>query len=146
MANRLSGAVRKVASRETPAEEKNPVYLLATDDQRAVLDEIQALMAVVEGHGNFVMDLVGSKVIPTSQRMRALFRKRREQTGVVQRALGHVLGLEMKLRQYEIGQRFCEEVYRRGGSTALARLWADPSEVPTLEELKEPSRWLLRVA
>jgi coenzyme F420 biosynthesis associated uncharacterized protein len=146
LANRLSGAVRKLASKETPAEERNPVYLLATDDQRAALDEIQALMAVVEGHGNFVMDLVGSQVIPTAQRMRALFRKRREQSGAVQRALAHVLGLEMKLRQYEIGQRFCEEVYGRGGAAALARLWADPSQMPTLLELREPERWLLRVA
>lgn len=146
LASRLSVAVRKLASRDTPAEERNPVYLLATDDQRAALDEIQALMAVVEGHGNFVMDHVGDKVIPSVQRMRALFRKRRENQSAVQRALGHILGLEMKLRQYEIGQRFCEEVYSRGGSAALSRLWADPSQMPTLEELREPNRWLLRVA
>jgi putative hydrolase len=135
-----------LVSRDTPAEERNPVYLLASDDQRAALDEIQSLMAVVEGHGNFVMDLVGSKVIPTAGRMRALFRKRREQASAVQRALGHVLGLEMKLRQYEVGQQFCDEVYRRGGTAALARLWADPSQMPTLQELREPDRWLLRVA
>jgi coenzyme F420 biosynthesis associated uncharacterized protein len=146
LATRLSGAVGKLVRRETPAEERNPVYLLATDDQRVALDRIQSLMAVVEGHGNFVMDLVGSKVIPTSARMRALFRKRREQSGAVQRALGHVLGLEMKLRQYEVGQAFCDEVYRAGGTAALSRLWADPSELPTLEELREPGRWLLRVA
>jgi coenzyme F420 biosynthesis associated uncharacterized protein len=146
LANRLSEAVRKLASGKTPAEERNPVYLLATDDQRAALDEIQALMAVVEGHGNFVMDLVGSRHIPTSQRMRSLFRKRREQTGAVQRALGHVLGLEMKMRQYEIGQRFCEEIYRREGATAMARLWSDASQMPTIAELREPDRWLLRVA
>ena len=146
LASRLSGAVGKLVRRETPAEERNPVYLLATDDQRAALDQIQSLMAVVEGHGNFVMDLVGEKVIPTSARMRAMFRKRREQAGAVQRALGHVLGLEMKLRQYEVGQQFCDEVYRAGGTNALSRLWAHPSELPTLEELREPSRWLLRVA
>ena len=146
LVSRMSGAVRKLISRETPAEERNPVYLLATDDQRKALDEIQALMALVEGHGNFVMDLVGSKVIPTSARMRALFRKRREQSSAVQRAIGHVLGLEMKLRQYEVGQQFCDEVYRRGGTEALSQLWADPSEIPTLQELREPGRWLLRVA
>lgn len=146
LAARLSTAVRKLMSRSTPVEERNPVYLLASDDQRAALDEIQALMALVEGHGNFVMDLVGSQVIPTSARMRALFRKRRGQANAVQRALGHVLGLEMKLRQYEVGQQFCDEVYRRGGTAALSRLWADPTEMPTIAELREPSRWLLRVA
>jgi coenzyme F420 biosynthesis associated uncharacterized protein len=146
LAARLSGAVRRLISRDLPAEERNPVYLLATDDQRAALDEIQALMALVEGHGNFVMDLVGSQVIPTAARMRALFRKRRESAGAVQRAFGHVLGLEMKLRQYEVGQQFCDEVYRAGGTAALARVWADASQIPTLEELREPSRWLLRVA
>jgi coenzyme F420 biosynthesis associated uncharacterized protein len=143
---RLSSAARTLVKRRIPPEEKNPAYLLASDEQRVVLDQIQALMAVVEGHGNFVMDAIGADVIPSFKRMRGVFERRREQTTRLQRAVGHVIGLEMKMRQYELGQRFCEVVAERSGADALAKLWVAPESLPTVAELREPERWLARVA
>ncbi|MGH2753837.1 MAG: zinc-dependent metalloprotease [Actinomycetota bacterium] len=145
-AARLAAAARKLVSRSTPDEERNAVYLFATEEQRALLDRMQALMAVVEGHGNFVMDAVGADVIPTFRRMRQRFDKRRAETNLIQRVINNAIGLEMKLRQYELGQRFCESVAAHGGHDALAHLWADPSNLPTLDELKTPERWVQRVA
>jgi coenzyme F420 biosynthesis associated uncharacterized protein len=146
LARRLAGAGARLASRSTPTEERHPVYLLASEDQKARLDEIQALMAVVEGHGNFVMDAVGVEAIPSVRRMRGVFQRRRQQVGAVQRAINHVLGLEMKLRQYELGQSFCETVASRAGASALASLWISAGNLPTLQELKEPELWMRRVA
>jgi coenzyme F420 biosynthesis associated uncharacterized protein len=146
LARRLAGAASRLASGKVPAEERHPAYLLATDEQREVLDQIQALMAVVEGHGNYVMDAVGARVIPSFKRMRYVFERRREQTTTLQRIVNQALGLELKLRQYELGQRFCEEVARREGEAGLAYLWTDPEHLPTLAELREPRRWLDRVA
>jgi coenzyme F420 biosynthesis associated uncharacterized protein len=145
-AGRLAVAARKLVSRSTPEEERNPVYLFATEEQRALLDRMQALMAVVEGHGNYVMDVVGARVIPTFRRMRDRFDKRRENTHLIARVINNAIGLEMKLRQYELGQRFCETVVERDGPDALAHLWASPSNLPSLEELKSPDRWVTRVA
>jgi putative hydrolase len=122
------------------------MYLLANEEQRRLIGQIQALMAVVEGHGNYVMDTVGDQVIPSVGRMRAVFDRRREQTNIIQRAVGHAIGLEMKMRQYELGQRFCDAVVATQGSGALARLWRDPDHFPSLDELREPSLWLARVA
>jgi coenzyme F420 biosynthesis associated uncharacterized protein len=146
LAQRFAGAARRVVSRSVPAEEKSPMYLFANDDQRKVLDQIQALMAVVEGHGNFVMDGVGEKVIPSFRQMRHIFQRRRQQQSTVQRIVAQAIGLEMKLRQYELGQAFCEGVAERGGTDALGHLWVDPSGFPTLEELRAPELWLDRVA
>ena len=146
LASRLAGAAREVRARSLPPDQRHPMFLLASPEQRATLEQLQALMTVVEGHGNFVMDLVGERVIPSFKRMRATFERRRQQPGPVQRAFNHLIGLEMKLRQYEVGQRFCEEVFRRGGGAAVARLWSSPEELPTLAELKEPESWLRRVA
>ncbi|MEA2447188.1 MAG: hypothetical protein QOK47_825 [Actinomycetota bacterium] len=143
---RLAGAVKRLMARDIPAEEKNPMYLLANDEQRKVIGDIQALMAVVEGHGNYVMDTVGDRVIPTVGRMRAVFDRRREQTSLIQRAVGHAIGLEMKLRQYELGQAFCNSVVAQQGPAALAHLWRDPEHFPSIEELRQPSLWLARVA
>jgi uncharacterized protein (DUF2342 family) len=78
--------------------------------------------------------------------MRDRFDKRRENTNLIQRVINNAIGLEMKLRQYELGQRFCETVASRGGDEALAHLWSDPSNLPTLDELKTPERWVQRVA
>jgi coenzyme F420 biosynthesis associated uncharacterized protein len=146
LASRLAGAAREVAARSLPPDQRHPMFLFASPEQRATLEQIQALMTVVEGHGNFVMDVVGERVIPSFGRMRETFERRRAQPGPVQRAFNHLIGLEMKLRQYEVGQRFCEDVYRRGGAAAVSRLWASPDELPTLAELREPESWLRRVA
>jgi coenzyme F420 biosynthesis associated uncharacterized protein len=146
LAQRVGGAARRLMSGNVPVEERNPVYLLASDRQRELLDRIQSMMAVVEGHGNFVMDLVGSTHIPSFRQMRHIFQRRREQMTVAQRVMNQVIGLEMKLRQYELGQSFCETVVERDGMDALARLWVGPAHFPTMAELKEPERWLRRVA
>ncbi|MGH2752634.1 MAG: zinc-dependent metalloprotease [Actinomycetota bacterium] len=146
LAKRLRVAARRLASKGVPPEERSPMYLLATEEQRVVLDEIQALMAVVEGHGNYVMDSVGESVIPSMRRMRFVFEKRREQVNLVQRVISSTLGLEMKLKQYELGQAFCEAAVRAAGPEVLARLWDGPEQFPTLAELKSPELWLGRVA
>jgi coenzyme F420 biosynthesis associated uncharacterized protein len=143
---RLRVAGARLISHRTPPEEKNPMYLLASSEQRAALDELQALMAVVEGHGNYVMDGAGAEAIPSFRRMRRVFEARRQQAGTVQRLLHHLIGLEMKFRQYELGQRFCDAVAGAEGPAALHHLWADPANMPSLLELREPRRWLARVA
>lgn len=145
-AKRLAEGARKLASRSVPEEERNAVYLFASEEQKAVLDQIQALMAVVEGHGNYVMDHIGAQVIPTFPQMRARFDKRKEQTNLMQRVINGALGLEMKMRQYELGQRFCEAVVARGGHEALGALWSAPEHLPSLDELRMPERWVSRVA
>ena len=146
LSQRLTTAARRLMSGKVPPDERNPIYLLASDEQRAAFDRIQALMAIVEGHGNFVMDSVGARVIPSFARMRAAFDSRRRQTNLVQRVLNNLIGLEMKLRQYELGQAFCEHVARAEGSEALGYLWASPDHIPSLEELRVPDKWLSRVA
>jgi coenzyme F420 biosynthesis associated uncharacterized protein len=146
LAKRLASAAGTLLSRDVPPEEKNPVYLLASPEQRKLLDDIQALMSVVEGHGNYVMDSVGERVIPSFRRMRRVFERRREQTTTLQRAVQYVVGLDMKLRQYDLGHRFCQQVVARRGAEVLGKLWVGPESFPTLAELRDPDRWLTRVA
>jgi coenzyme F420 biosynthesis associated uncharacterized protein len=146
LAARIGEAASRLARGKVPVEERNPIYLLATPEQKAVIDEIQALMAVVEGHGNFVMDHVGAEVIPSFRRMRGVFERRRRQTNFLQRTVNHAIGLEMKLRQYELGREFCDAVVAAEGIDALRRLWVDEAGFPSLEELRRPGLWLRRVA
>ncbi|CAN5415553.1 hypothetical protein BH18ACT16_BH18ACT16_01570 [soil metagenome] len=97
-ATRVRRAALRLRSGALPPEERNPVYLLASDEERSRLDQLQALMAVVEGHGNYVMDAVGAEAIPTFARMRRTFDHRRRHQTSLQRAIHHGIGLERKRR------------------------------------------------
>ncbi|MDQ3987220.1 MAG: zinc-dependent metalloprotease [Actinomycetota bacterium] len=146
LAARLASAARRLLAGDVPPEERNPIYLLSSEEQKRTLDELQALMSVVEGHGNYVMDAIGSQIIPSFPRMRRVFERRRQQVTALQRIINHAIGLEMKLKQYELGQSFCNHVVEKKGPAALAGLWTSPSSFPTMAELRDPDRWIGRVA
>jgi coenzyme F420 biosynthesis associated uncharacterized protein len=113
-------------------------------ERRALLDRVQAFMAVLEGYAEHVMDAVGADVIEDLPRLRAaLERRRADRTGLL-RLLEKLIGMEMKLRQYELGKRFCDGVVERAGIAGLNRVWEGPERMPTLAELDDPASWLLR--
>jgi putative hydrolase len=103
-------------------------------------------MAMIEGHAEHVMDAAGTDVLPDLAELRdALQRRRRERTPVM-RILEKLLGLEMKMRQYETGKAFCDTVVARAGVEGLNRAWAAPEALPTWAELEDPPAWLERTA
>jgi coenzyme F420 biosynthesis associated uncharacterized protein len=113
-------------------------------ERRAQMDGIQAFMAVLEGYAEHVMDAVGAEVIEDLPQLRAaLERRRADRTGLL-RLLERLIGLDMKLRQYELGKRFCDGVVERAGIAGLNRVWERPDRLPTLAELDDPAGWLAR--
>jgi coenzyme F420 biosynthesis associated uncharacterized protein len=115
------------------------------EDRWALVQRMQAAMSLVEGHAEHVMDAVGAEVLPSLPRLRAAMNHRRESRGLPWRVLERLLGLELKLKQYETGRRFCDAVVEAGGPKALALAWSGPEALPTQEELEEPALWLARV-
>jgi coenzyme F420 biosynthesis associated uncharacterized protein len=120
------------------------VALLATEAERETLDKVQAVMAVIEGHAEHVMDAVAPDLLPSLPRLRAAIDRRRQRQSLASRLVARLLGLEMKLRQYERGKRFCDEVVALGGVDALKRVFESPDSLPTLAEIEEPGAWLAR--
>jgi coenzyme F420 biosynthesis associated uncharacterized protein len=115
-------------------------------ERRVVLDRLQSLMAVLEGYAEHVMDAVGAEVIADLPRLReALQRRRHERSGLL-RVLERVIGMDLKLRQYEQGKAFCDAVVERAGVSALNRVWEGPTRLPTPAELDDPGGWLARSA
>jgi coenzyme F420 biosynthesis associated uncharacterized protein len=113
-------------------------------ERRAQLDGVQAFMAVLEGYAEHVMDAVGADVIEDLGSLRAaLERRRADRTGLL-RLLERVIGMDMKLRQYEQGKRFCDGVVARAGIAGLNRVWEGPDRLPTVAELDDPAGWLAR--
>lgn len=124
----------------------DPVTLLAPPEARATIAAVQATMALVEGYAEHVMDAAAGELGPRVGALRAGIERRRENRSPLARALGWLLGLEMKLRQYRDGKRFADAVVAEAGITGLNRAWNDPAALPTLTEIGAPGEWIGRVA
>jgi coenzyme F420 biosynthesis associated uncharacterized protein len=127
-----------------PLDDGGLVALFATDEQRAVIDQVQALMSLLEGHGNVVMDRLGKRHVTGQERMSAALKARR-QSGGAGAQFRKLVGIEMKMRQYEIGEQFITHLEETVGIEALDAAWRGPDSLPTLPELEAPERWLERV-
>ena len=118
--------------------------LIVGPERRAVLDAMQAFMAVLEGYAEHVMDEVGAEILPNLPELRgAMDRRRRDRSGLM-RIFEKLIGMDMKLRQYELGKQFCDAVAKAGGIAALNRVWEGPAQMPTLAELEDPDAWMAR--
>jgi coenzyme F420 biosynthesis associated uncharacterized protein len=114
------------------------------EDRWALVERMQATMSLIEGHAEHVMDAVGAEELPTLERMRSAMNRRRRERGWQWRILERLMGLEMKLRQYELGRSFCDEVVAQGGPGALAVAWSSAEMLPSMDELEHPGLWLAR--
>jgi putative hydrolase len=103
-------------------------------------------MAVIEGHAEHVMDAVAPELLPSLPRLRRALDARRRNQSRLSRIVARLLGLELKLRQYERGKVFCDAVVRDGGREALSFVFSAPDALPSLEEIEDPGAWLARTA
>jgi len=140
----LGRALDAARAGRNPLDEGGLVALLAGPEQQVVLQRIQGLMSLLEGHGDVVMGRAGAGRIPSSQRFHKVLHDRR-QTGGVTRMFQQLIGLEAKMRQYKEGEEFLEAVERHDRAS-VELLWRGPEWIPTLTEIKEPELWLARVA
>jgi coenzyme F420 biosynthesis associated uncharacterized protein len=115
------------------------------EDRWRLVERMQAAMSLIEGHAEHTMDAVGAEMLPSLPRLRAAMNRRRENRGLPWRVLERLLGLELKLRQYEVGRRFCDAVVADGGPDALAAAWRGPDALPSMPELERPELWLERM-
>ncbi len=120
------------------------ISIITTTPERETLDRVQAVMAVIEGHAEHVMDAVAPDLLPSLPKLRAALDRRRKSQSGLSRLVARLLGLELKMRQYEQGKFFCDAVVRERGPVALHHLWSSPEALPTLAELQNPDAWLAR--
>ncbi|WP_125776289.1 zinc-dependent metalloprotease [Antribacter gilvus] len=118
-----------------------------TPGQKEQLADISAVMALLEGHADVMMDAVGSSVVPSVRRIRARFERRRDGEGRpgADVVLRRVLGMDAKLAQYRDGARFVRSVERRVGRDGLNAVWADAAHLPTAREIHDARAWVRRV-
>jgi coenzyme F420 biosynthesis associated uncharacterized protein len=128
-----------------PDSRASVLDIVQTPAQKAVLDRLTALMTLLEGHAEFVMDGVGPGVIPTVEQIRAKFNQRRESGNPLEKAMRKLLGIEVKMRQYAEGRKFVHGVVERVGMEGFNKIFSSPLTLPRIEELGDPDAWVARV-
>jgi coenzyme F420 biosynthesis associated uncharacterized protein len=141
------GAMRRqMADLIARARNGELIRITLGEDRWRLIDRMQATMSLIEGHAEHVMDAVGAGLLPSLPRLRAAMTRRRHMRPLPWRVLERVLGLELKMRQYEVGRRFCDTIVEEAGPAALAPAWHSPEGLPTSLELEQPLSWLARTA
>jgi len=146
IAERVRHAIGAIADAvRNPDSRASVLDLVQTPAQRTVLDRITALMTLVEGHAEFVMDGVGPDVVPSVEDIRSKFNQRRAGGHPVEKVIRRLLGVEAKLRQYAEGREFVHAVVSRVGMAGFNRIWESPQTLPRLAELTDAPAWIARV-
>jgi len=144
---RLQDVLRSLvnAVRGGDQESEGLMALIRDPAQRAILDRITAVMSLVEGHAEYVMDGVGPDVVPSVRTLRKRFAQRRKGRGPLDRVMRRMLGLEQKMKQYAEGRIFVGGVVDLVGMEGFNRVWEGPQNLPRIEELTAPATWVERV-
>ncbi|MGW1197629.1 zinc-dependent metalloprotease [Streptomyces sp. NPDC002536] len=149
---RIREAAQSLAGGRPPEEDgegragRSIVELVQTPAQREILGRLTAVMSLLEGHADYVMDGVGPRVVPSVVEIREKFQKRRATgAGRLDAALRKLLGLDAKLRQYRDGERFVRAVVDEVGMEGFNRVWTSPNTLPTKAEIAKPADWIARV-
>jgi coenzyme F420 biosynthesis associated uncharacterized protein len=145
IADRLRAAAGAVADAVRGTEGDSLMEAIQTPEQRKLLDKLTAVMTLVEGHGDYVMDAVGPSVVPSVQEIREKFSARRGGQGRVEQTIRRILGIDLKMKQYAEGSRFVKAVVETAGMTRFNQVWTSPETLPTRAELASPADWLARV-
>ncbi len=141
----LKRAVDQMRDGQNPLDDGGLVALLAGPEQHAVLQQVQGLMSLLEGHGDVTMNRAGQGLVPSADRFHRTLHDRRQQTSAPAKFLQKLIGLEAKMKQYEQGERFIERVEEVGGPELLEAVWQSPDQLPDLSEIRDPDAWIQRV-
>ncbi|MGW4959007.1 zinc-dependent metalloprotease [Nonomuraea sp. NPDC004186] len=125
--------------------EGNLIDAIQSPGQKEILDRLTAVMTLVEGHGDYVMDAVGPSVVPSVGDIRAKFAQRREGGSRLDRTVRRLLGIDLKMKQYAEGSAFVRKVVDRVGMDGFNKIWTSPETLPTTSEISDPDAWISRV-
>ncbi|PKQ27583.1 MAG: hypothetical protein CVT63_07205 [Candidatus Anoxymicrobium japonicum] len=120
------------------------ISMVMTPEQRTILARLQAVMSVLEGYSNHVMDQVGQALLPSYDDMKSRFDRRRDSKSRAEKLFQRLIGLNLKLEQYKIGQKFVDTVVEAEGVEFMNKVWENAQRMPTLDEIGDPAAWIAR--
>ncbi|HEY0518642.1 MAG TPA: zinc-dependent metalloprotease [Ilumatobacteraceae bacterium] len=146
---RIAEAIREAFSDRDRARQQvrdSGVFgLIATPEQREVIQKIAGLMSLLEGHGDVTMTRAVGDLVPSASRYAAVLQARRRRSNPLTRLVLRLTGIEGKLNQYAAGERFIAAIEREGGPRAIDVCWQAAVNLPSLEEIRDPDLWIARM-
>lgn len=153
---RLARAVARARSADGRPSEPAALLLggLLEPSERAALARVAALLTLLEGHAEAVLDAVDPSRMPSVHRLRAVLARTRRDAGDAGGVgpgsgsgslLHHMIGMEAKEAQYADGAAFVRAVVARVGHAGLNAVWAAPDRLPRPGELARPDQWIERL-
>ena len=118
---------------------------MQSDEQLALIPELDSLVAAIEGYVDHVLDGIGGRLVPEYDRITEALRRRRVEAGPANRFVERLFGLGLAQSTFDRGNAFVEGIVERAGEDALRRLWESDEVLPTPAELDAPGLWLARV-
>ena len=156
----LVAAVRNADAVRTEPDEQSderdeqpdgpPLGDLLTAPGREHLTRLVALLTLLEGHADAVLDAVEPGRMPSVHRLRAVLSRTPRSYGRGLSAgpgalLGRLIGLDAKETQYADGAAFARAVIARVGHKGLNTVWAAPDNLPLPDEIARPEQWIERL-
>jgi putative hydrolase len=127
-------------------EAMNDVFGHSDDpEQRLRIARVQSFMAAAEGYGDHVVEALGQRMLASYSQVDEAVRRHREGRHG-ERTLERLLGIELRLEQYEAARAFCRRVSELTGEETLAKMWGSAESLPSMPELEEPTLWLSRMS
>lgn len=116
---------------------------MKSDPQR--LEALQAMIAITEGFGDYVVSRAAAATLPDLERLAEIAARRRGESHQGAELLQQLAGLDLQRHRARDAAEFAAEVAKRWGDEALDKLWETPDHLPTLDELTDPVGWAARV-
>jgi coenzyme F420 biosynthesis associated uncharacterized protein len=141
----LMGRVREAVSGGPEGRQGHWLERIMTPSQRETFSRTQALMSLLEGYSNHVMNAAGARILPGFAELHDRFERRGERRSGLERAIMRLTGLDLKMEQYAAGERFADRVIAERGREFLNRVWTGPDQLPSLDEIRDADRWIARI-
>jgi coenzyme F420 biosynthesis associated uncharacterized protein len=143
MSGGLSKLIERLAGGSTGG--KHWIELMLTPEQQQVFDRIQALMSLVEGYSNHIMNAIGEQLLPSFHEIERRVKQRQQNRPLFEELFNRVTGMDLKLAQYQQGEAFVNAVVAARGVPFANRVWERPENLPTMAEIRNPQAWIARM-
>lgn len=118
---------------------------MLTPEQQRVFDQLQALMSLVEGYSNHIMNAIGERLLPSFHMIEDRIKQRQQSRPLLEELFNRITGMDLKLAQYQQGEAFVNAVVAARGVAFVNRVWERPEHLPTMAEIRDPQRWIARM-
>ncbi|MGH3446891.1 MAG: zinc-dependent metalloprotease [Nocardioidaceae bacterium] len=145
LAEMMRDAIERVGKLVRGDSDVSLLDIVQTPEQKAVVERVTAVMSLLEGHADVVMDGVGPAVVPSVEDIRSKFTSRRSGAGPLDQMIRRLLGFDAKLRQYKDGAGFVRGVVDQVGMEGFNAVWDRPENLPSKADIADPAQWVARI-